>query len=125
MNTNALQAYCNAQNLILTRKQRRLVAFIWRFRSIHGYSPSFREMMGAVKPDTKNPQAWATHLTALSRKGVVTMSQSAARTVRPAGWILTTPEGVVVPMTDHEAKAMLGKMASVTPERFRHRPGTK
>jgi SOS-response transcriptional repressor LexA len=97
------------QRQTLTPQQRRILSWIHCFRSEHnGRSPSVRDIQNAFGFRSANgPHA---HLKALHKKGMLTRTQKTDRTLQASGWLLTTPEGRIIPMTESEATTLLTRI---------------
>jgi SOS-response transcriptional repressor LexA len=65
----------------LTKKQTDIYAWIVAYIESHGYSPTVREICKAFK--FASPQGAHCHLRPLRKKGWVTWTDGASRTIRP------------------------------------------
>lgn len=62
-----------------TARQREVLAYIARYRALHGYAPTCRELCAHFRWASLNSAAC--HLKALRRKGALEWSRTQARTV--------------------------------------------
>ena len=92
----------------LTNKQRRIASSIYRYMAIHGRSPTIREI--ATLHGWKHLSYVFGVIQTLVAKGMLTKSGGEHRTMQRAGWVLTTPQGNILPMTDDEATMLLNRL---------------
>lgn len=92
----------------LTDLQRRVLAYIHAYRWAKGRPPGWRDVGAAF--GWTSPHNVTQHVAALRRKGALHPApRDLARTLVPAGFLLVTAAGTVLPCTDAEVAGLIGR----------------